>query len=279
MKAGLMKLHVLDLGRLRSDPNGLVGGSVMPTRSQPKRTLELATIPCSAYCIEHADGNILYDLGCHPQAMGPDGRWSEFLQEIVPYDGDEECQLPNRLAQIGLWPDDIRYAVLSHLHNDHSGCVEFFRKTQLIVHRHEFQGAFESFGLRREQSPYVLRDLAVWASRDLNWRLVEPEEGDMVLADGVELLNLGAGHSFGMLGLHVQLPGTGSVLLVSDAIYGAANYERPVRLPGFMTDAAGYRRTVERIRQIAQRCQGQVWFGHDMQQFETLRKSTEGWYE
>ncbi|HEX4077534.1 MAG TPA: N-acyl homoserine lactonase family protein [Rhizomicrobium sp.] len=274
-----MKMHVLDLGRLHLDSNIIVGGAVSATRSAPAQTTQWIEIPVSGYCIDHPDGRILFDLGCHPKAMGPGGRWQEHLQEICPYSGGEECDLPNRLEQLGLGPNDIRYAVISHLHNDHAGCVEFFRKTQLIVHEDEFSAAFRAYGLRQKESPYVLKDMAEWAKQDLTWRLVERDEGDIELAEGVEILNLGVGHAWGMLALHLRLKELGSVILASDAIYSRANYEPATRLPGFYIDGKGYKRAVDRIRQIATRHHGQVWFGHDAEQFAAVRKSTEGYYE
>jgi N-acyl homoserine lactone hydrolase len=273
-----MKLHVLDLGRLRLDPNILVSGAVMAMRSNPEVVSRQIEVPVSGYCIEHPDGHILFDMGCHPKAMGPEGRWQEFLQELCPLFGGEECELPNRLQQIGLGPDDIRYAVLSHLHNDHAGCVEFFRKSQIIVHEDEFSAAFRSFGLRQQVSGYVLKDMAEWSSLDLNWRLVAPEEGDLTLVEGVEILNLGIGHAAGMLALHVRLRETGSIILASDAVYCAQNYNLG-RMSGTFLDMRGVRLGIRRIRNLAELYDAQVWYGHDLDQFATLRKSTEGPYE
>lgn len=274
-----MKMHVLDLGRLMLDRNLMVSGSSIATASNPHAANERIEIPVSSYCIEHAEGNILFDLGCNPNAMGPDGRWPDFLQELCPHSGGEECDLPNRLEQLGLGPDDIRYAVISHLHNDHSGCVEYFKKTKLIVQENEFAQAFRTFGLRNHYSPYVVADIGTWAQTDLDWHLVGSHEDNLLLAEGVEILNLGSGHAHGMLALHVHLRELGSVILASDAIYQRANYERPARLPGVVYDTLGASRTVDRIRGLAERTRSQVWFGHDPEQFATLRKSTEGWYE
>jgi N-acyl homoserine lactone hydrolase len=269
----------MDLGRLQIDPNAMVGFEVTVTRTQPSRTLKAIEIPVSGYCIDTPDGKILFDLGCHPQAMGPDGRWHATMQELYPHSGGEECTLPYRLSQLGLGPDDIRFAVLSHLHNDHCGCVEFFKKTQLIVHEDEFTAAFRAFGLRSATTSYVLKDMAEWVKQDLNWRLVARDEGDLELADGVDILNLGAGHSYGMLGLHVRLREIGSVILTSDALYNSTNLGPPTRLPGAIVDIPGYLRTAGRIRKIAAQYQSRVIFGHDPAQFATLRKSTEGPYE
>lgn len=274
-----MKMHVLDLGQLTLDQNLMVAGSHIATASNPHAVNALVDIPVSGYCIEHSEGNILYDLGCNPDAMGEQGRWSPFLQDLCPYKGGEECQLPNRLEQLGLGPDDIRYAVLSHLHNDHAGCVEYFRKTKLIVHESEFDAALRAFGTRDQGTPYVLNDIAAWTRMDLDWYLFSRDQPSLTLAEGVTIHNWGPGHSHGMLGLQVELREAGSVILTSDAVYQQANFDQPPRLPGVVHDPRGAINTVERIRELARQHNAQVWFGHDPQQFATLRTSTEGWYE
>ena len=125
-----MKLYVLDLGRLRMHSKVLIGQGPSPFP-------EIVEAPVSAYCIDHPDGRVLFDAGCHPDAMGPNGRWPAEFQSDFAYLGGEECALPHRLEQLGLGANDFRYVVLSHMHADHAGCVEFFRKSQLIVHADE----------------------------------------------------------------------------------------------------------------------------------------------
>lgn len=82
-----------------------------------------------------------------------------------------------------------------------------------------------------------------------------------------------------MLALHVHLPITGHVLLVSDAIYTSENYGPPERSPGVLYDSVGWARTTARIRRMATELNAQVWFGHDAAQFEHLIKSQDGFYE
>ena len=128
-------------------------------------------IPVSAYYIEHADGNILFDTGCHPNWGGPNGRWPvDGLQELFPHVGGEECMLPARLDMMGIGPDDVDYVVLSHLHCDHAGCVEYFRKSKIIVHEDEFAGAFRQYALQDHGSPYALKDLEAMIKAQLRWR-------------------------------------------------------------------------------------------------------------
>jgi N-acyl homoserine lactone hydrolase len=274
-----LKMHVLDLGQLRLDKNFVVANSTVATAREPNPFGQVIDIPVSAYYIEHPDGNILYDAGCHPDWSGPNGRWPEHLQNLFPVIGGEECMLPNRLEELGVGPDQIRHVVLSHLHCDHAGCVEFFRKSQIVVHEDEFAAAFSHYAVHDESKPYALKDLERWLRLDLHWRRIGRKEPDQNLVEGVRLLNFGSGHAYGMLGLAISLRSHPSVLLVSDACYTAENYGPPMRPSGISHDSIGSARTIERIRATAGDMKANVWFGHDADQFKTLRKSGEGHYE
>ena len=154
------KLRVLDLGRVLTDRNFLVANSTVVTPSEPDASSQVVEIPISAYLIESDEGYVLYDTGCHPDCMGPDGRWTQAHQKVGPFISGEECSLPSRLRELDLTPDDMRWVVLSHLHNDHAGCIEFFSKAELIVHEDEFRGALQHHALHDHSTNYVLRDIA-----------------------------------------------------------------------------------------------------------------------
>jgi glyoxylase-like metal-dependent hydrolase (beta-lactamase superfamily II) len=222
---------------------------------------------------------LLFDAGCHPEAMGPAGRWPHAFQKAFPWRGGSDCHLPNRLKQLGWSPDDFDVVVLSHLHCDHCGCVEFFRRSRLVVHRAEFAAAMGAKARYGTSEGYMPSDIAQWQSLELNWRFVESADGDRDIYPGVRLLNWGPGHSCGMLGLHIRLPGYGGVILASDAVYCQENYGPPVRPQGVMLDAKGWRRTLQSIKELSASTGAAVWFGHDMRQFAGLKLSTEGCYE
>ena len=57
----------------------------------------------------------------------------------------------------------------------------------------------------------------------MNWRFVEEHEQELFLTETITLLNWGAGHAAGMLGLDVSLDETGHVILASDAIFTMEN--------------------------------------------------------
>ena len=81
-----------------------------------------------------------------------------------------------------------------------------------------------------------------------------------------------------MLGLLVELE-SGNYLLAADAIYSRAHYEPVPQLSGVVYDANGYFAAMEFLRQYAEEHHAQILFGHDMKQFQSLKKSTEGFYQ
>ncbi len=109
------RLFLLDLGRMHMQRSGFLGD--LPENDPTGK--EIVEFPISACLIDSFEGRILYDTGCHPDAMKPNGRWPQDFKAQFPWSGDESCLLPNRLEQLGLGADDIDNVVLSHLHSDH----------------------------------------------------------------------------------------------------------------------------------------------------------------
>ncbi|WAH44598.1 N-acyl homoserine lactonase family protein [Alicyclobacillus fastidiosus] len=274
-----MKLYVLDNGTMKMDKNLMIASSVIASSTEPNKPNEHIEFPVYTVLIDHPEGKILFDTACNPNGMGKNGRWIEATQNLFPYLASEECYLPNRLEQMRVRPEDIRYVVASHLHLDHAGCLEIFTNAQIIVHENELSGALRTYANNAQEGAYIWADIDAWLKNNLHWKTIRPHEDNLQLVDGIKILNFGSGHAWGMLGLHVQLPGEGGIILASDAVYSAANYGPPVRIPGIIYDSLGFTNTVERIQRLARETNSQVWFGHDAAQFASLRKSTEGFYE
>jgi len=276
------KVYVLDNGRMKADKNFFVSMHNPATIDEPNKPNELLEFPIYTVLIDHPDGKILFDTACSPKGMGEDGTWPQAVQQMFNYTAEvngQDCHLHSRLAEIGFDPKDIDYVVVSHLHLDHAGCLELFTKAKIIVHQNEFNAAMSNYAQHKTADGFIWDEIDSWIKSDLTWRVVKESEGDLELLEGIQLLNFGSGHSYGMLGLHIDLPGHGGVILSSDAVYTEANYGPPTRLPSTIIDSIGYMNTVEKIKKLSNRTQSEVWFGHDTDQFNSLVKSTEGYYE
>lgn len=273
------KMYVLDTGRMMMDKNFMVAMHDPANVDEPNKPAKFIEFPVYAVLIDHPEGKILFDTGCNPESMGDDGRWPEGTQKTFPLKMDEECYLINRLEQLKVRPEDIKYVVASHLHLDHAGCLELFTNATIIVHDNELSNTMKQYAMTKDMGAYVWADINQWIKNDLFWRPIRPDEDEIELAEGVKILNFGSGHAWGLLGLHVELPGEGGIILASDAIYSEENYTPEIKLPGIIYDSIGYIKTVQRIKEYAERTNSQVWFGHDQKQFDSFIKSTEGYYE
>jgi N-acyl homoserine lactone hydrolase len=258
-----MKLYVMANGIAPDMPREAIVSSGGPV--DPK---DVVPIPIVTFLIDHPDGLVLYDTGWSKPERWP-RQWSIPEDELVL----------SRLAKLGVRPEDIRYVICSHLHLDHAGGLEYFTSSEIIVSDAELTNVAKLYFLNQLSHPYIRADVDEWIRVGLRWRLVGDEGNVVKFLDDVHLLSFGSGHSFGMLGLLIELPKTGNVILTSDAIYCKENMGPPVRLPGVIQDPEGYKKILNRILQIAGEYNAKLWYGHDMEQFNELIKSDEGYYD
>lgn len=273
------KLYVLDTGTMKMDKNYMIAMYNPASVDNPNPPAEFVEFPVYAVLIDHPEGKILFDTGCNPEGMGKEGRWPEGTQKMFPSFQDESCYLINRLEQLNTRPEDIKYVVASHLHLDHAGCLELFTNATIIVHDTELSNTMKQYAMTKDMGAYIWADVNAWITNDLKWKTVMPHEDELELAQGVKILNFGPGHAWGLLGLHIELPGEGGIILASDAVYTEESYGPPVKMPGIIYDSIGYLNAVEKIKKYAERTNSQVWFGHDSEQFRNFIKSTEEFYE
>lgn len=274
-----IKLYVLDNGRMRMDKNLMIAGSNQATLDNPNAPNEMFEFPIYTVFIDHPEAKILFDTACNPNSMGENGRWINQTQKAFPYTADESCYLPNRLEQINVDPSEVDYVVASHLHLDHAGCLEYFTNATVIVHDDELNGTMQTYARNQKAGAYIWADIDAWIKNDLTWKTIKPYEDNLEIVKGVKVLNFGSGHAWGMIGLEVETQELGTLILASDAIYTAESMGDILKPPGILYDSIGWARSVEKIKRLAKKKDAQIWFGHDGNQFEGFRKSTDGYYE
>lgn len=274
-----MKIYVLDNGRMKMDKNLMIANSNQATLDSPEAKNEMYEFPIYTVYIDHPEAKILFDTACNPNAMGENGRWINATQKAFPYFADESCHLPNRLEQIDVDPKEVDFVVASHLHLDHAGCLEYFINATVIVHDDELNGTMQTYARNQQEGAYIWADIDAWIKNNLKWRTIKKEEDNLKLVEGVRILNYGSGHAWRMIGLEIESAELGTIILASDAIYTKESMGESLKPPGILYDSIGWTKSVEKIKRLAEEKGAQIWFGHDGEQFEGLRKSTDGYYE
>src|ERR1700743_811395 len=93
-----MKMHILPGGRVR-----MRRAVFIPDADRS----EMIELPVSSVLLRHAQGNVLFDTGCHPDvATDPQARWGTLTKFMTPIMSRED-NVVSGLKTIGLDPDDI----------------------------------------------------------------------------------------------------------------------------------------------------------------------------
>src|SRR5438128_348991 len=169
-----------------------LGTSIIPTTPQPT--------PGSAGCylVQTSDvKNILIDSGLPADYTPPPGTPPR----------ENEKNVLDHLADLGLGPENIDFLICTHFDVDHAGYHDAFTKAELIVQR-------EHYELARSGHARYAAARAHWDHPALRYRLID---GDTELLPGLTLIET-SGHAPGHQSVLVRLPQTGPLLLAIDAV-------------------------------------------------------------
>lgn len=245
-----MRLYLLNLGRIDADK----GRVLTPGSGDGVRI----NIPVPGYLIETDDGQrILVDTGMHRKHIADPGatfRGTSAEQELKVLMREEDDPV-NRLAELGLEPDDIDILVSTHFHFDHAGNHADFGASRILVQR-------ACYEWNRAHPSNLTRDL--WDVPGLRYEFLD---GDTEIAPGVEAIE-SSGHAAGHMSLLVRLPNTGPVLLAIDAISTLENLETDNWRTAADPDQA--RLSAHRLADLAEREHALLVTGHDPDQWSTL---------
>lgn len=250
-----MKMHALSGGRIRMRKSFFY-----PDAEKE----ELAELPVSCFLVRHAQGNVLFDTGCHP-SVETDGeaRWGGLVKFMTPILRPGENVIAE-LATVNLAPDDIDVVVNSHLHCDHCGCNEYFRKATFFVQEKELEVVadpeMEGKGYFKADWDHPMPVEKVSAQKDIF--------GD----DKLVAMHL-PGHTQGTMGVLVNLDRDGSFLLAADALSVYQSLETDFS-PKNNWNHDLFVNSLAEIRKVRD-AGAQVLCGHDAEQWATLRKGRE----
>lgn len=263
-----MKLHLLDLGRLEYDEGWPMLAGGVSTLSDPAPTPPRRKVAMIASVVEHPKlGPVLFDTG---PPSGWQELWPPVVQElfaITSYEPEHHLDAALRAAGFGI--EDIQAIVLSHLHLDHAGGLEFFRGREIpiYVHGDELRNAFYGVATGEDIGAYIPHYLDF----SFNWQAFS---GDQVeLFDGFHLQRL-PGHTPALMGLRLDLANAGTFILTSDQFHLRDNYEGPNPLGWLLRDHAAWWRSYRWVKTTAERTGATLVFGHDADVLSELRRES-----
>ncbi len=221
--------------------------------------------PYFFFLIEHPSGKVLFDTGVHPKWKGQGSATSSGMAVIV---GDED-DVVSRLATLGVQPEDIDHVVVSHLHFDHAGGLQFFPHATIYVQEVELRFAYWPAVYQR--SVYDRDDF----DHDLKWRELDGEYD--IFGDGAVRILPTPGHTPGHQSLCVELPSRLHVF-AADASYLEAKM-RQRRVPGIVWSPDAMVASWWVLEAIERSRGAQLIFTHDLDFMESKPFAPGAWYE
>lgn len=254
-----MKLYQVTSGYLELDKGWLTA-----MRDVGKRI----KIPVAMYIIEHPRGLVVFDTGMADDVAG-DGcaaYWGKGLcGAFTPIMKREEV-IDKQLQKLGYSVDQVKYVIYSHMHLDHAGNMELFPKATHVLQKAELKAGWwpEKF----QRAAFVLKDY----DGTRGYKFMELVGDFDLFGDGKIVVLDAKGHTQGHQSLLVRLPKTGTVILAADAVYTAEN-EAGV-IPGITWNTSASMRTIDRLKQIRDAEQAQLWYSHGLKQYNSHKHDT-----
>src|SRR5881296_3823394 len=205
------------------------------------------TFTFSCYLIKHGDEYMVWDTGFAP-GSNPNA---------------PKVGIVERLAEVKVKPEQVKYVGISHFHGDHTGQLAPFTNATLLIGKGDWDGI-------TAPTPMQGANVAGFKSWISESRKVEPLTGDKdVFGDGSVIVLRMPGHTPGHSSLLVRLKEMGSVLLTGDLVHFRENYESG-GVPSFNFDRAATVASIERMKQIAANLKATVVIPHDMRDIGKL---------
>src|SRR6058998_4001247 len=205
------------------------------------------TFTFSCYLIKHGDEYMVWDTGFAP-GSNPNA---------------PKVGIVERLAEVKVKPEQVKYVGISHFHGDHTGQLAPFAGATLLIGKGDWDGITAT-------PPMQGANVAGFKSWIDEKRKVEPLTTDKdVFGDGSVIVLRMPGHTPGHSSLLLRLKEMGPVLLTGDLLHFRENYESG-GVPSFNFDRAATVASIERMKQIAANLKATVVIQHDMRDIGKL---------
>jgi len=126
-----------------------------------------AWLPIFCFTIEHPEGLIVVDTGIPVDANKPIWfpPWIRLIQRAAIFDKmTPEEEIGPQLQKRGLSTKDVRWVVMTHLHQDHEGGLHHFPNAEIVIAKSEWSAAI---GLAGRLGGYLNQRWPKWLSPTL----------------------------------------------------------------------------------------------------------------
>jgi N-acyl homoserine lactone hydrolase len=221
--------------------------------------------PYFFFLVEHPEGKVLFDTGAHPKWKSKAHEEASGIAVVV----GENDDVASRLSTLGVDPEDIDRVVVSHLHFDHAGGLQFFPHATVYVQETELRFAYWPAVYQRDL--YDRDDF----DHDLKWFELH---GDYdVFGDGSVRIIATPGHTPGHQSLCVELP-SGLIVFAADASYLETKM-RQRRVPGIVWSPDAMVASWGALEDLERSRGARLVFTHDFDYEESKPLAPDAWYE
>ena len=205
------------------------------------------TFTFSCYLIKHGNDYMVWDTGFAP-GSNPNA---------------PKVGIVDRLKELNVTPDQVKYVGISHFHGDHTGQLDPFKTATLLIGKGDWDGLTAT-------PPMQGATVAGFKSWIDEKRKVEPLAGDKdVFGNGSVVMLRTPGHTPGHSVLLVRLKDMGPVVLSGDLVHFRENSEG-TGVPWFNVDRAQSVASIERVKQIVANLKATLIIQHDMRDIGKL---------
>jgi N-acyl homoserine lactone hydrolase len=228
-------------------------------------------LPIYAWLIEHPEGLIVVDTGesSRVNESGYLPRWHPYFRRGVRESVEPGDEIGPQLTALGFSPEDVRWVVLTHLHNDHADGLAHFPHSEILVCRPEFENAK---GFAGQVRGFLPQQWPEWFSPhlyDLGERPFGPFERSRPLSEAGDVTIVAThGHTKGHVSVVVEEDGH-SVFLAGDTSYSEA-LMLDGAVDGVTPDVRTAGETLDRIREFTRQRPVVYLPSHDPEAAERL---------
>jgi N-acyl homoserine lactone hydrolase len=214
----------------------------------------------------HTEGPVLIDVGLNPVGLtDPERAWGPRAKLIKP-EFTEADDIRNRLKELDLKVSDIKMVIITHLHWDHTGGLRFFEDCPIVVQREEYRFAFNPDSYF---SPQYMRNHFDFP---LNY---QNADGDQIILPGISVIKT-PGHTPGHQSVLVKTVRGNYYLFTGDAINSKENLDRKIPSSNNWNNGVCLD-SMSRLQHLSQLLEAEIIYGHDIIQWEALKKLPESY--